>query len=101
MLVRAIVRRYAFEVTKPWLDINPSILPAMPAMLWQEEKQFLYWLGMQSDNDAIVDLGTFLGASAACLAAGVEASGSNSHIFSYDLFTFGPWCKPYGMDDGW
>lgn len=70
-------------------------------MLWEEERQFLYWLGQQSNGQPILDLGTFLGASAACLAAGAESAGSASRVFSYDLFTYGPWCAPYGMGDGW
>lgn len=70
-------------------------------MLWQEERQFLYWLGQQSSGRPILDLGTFLGASAACIAAGAESVGSASRVFSYDLFTYGPWCAPYDMGQGW
>lgn len=70
-------------------------------MLWQEERQFLYWIGRQSNGLPIVDLGTFLGASAACMAAGAEDAGSASRVTSYDLFTYGSWCAPFEMGDGW
>lgn len=64
-------------------------------MLGYEERQFLYWLGARSEGRTIIDLGTFLGASAACIADGAQAAGSDSRVISYDLFLYGPWCEPY------
>lgn len=88
-------------LTKPWTIIDPALSPKLPAMLGGEEQQFLYWLGLESDDRPLVDLGTFLGASAASMAAGAQRAGSSSKVHSYDLFTYGPWCAPYGMGDGW
>lgn len=89
------------NMEKAWNLINPTLPPQLPAMLGGEELLFLYWLGLESDDAPLVDLGSFLGASAACMAAGAERAGSRAQVHSYDLFTYGSWCAPYAMGDGW
>lgn len=84
-----------------WENIDFRELPDLPGMLALEERQFLYWLGSQNRGGPIVDLGTFLGLSAACMAKGLEAAGARGHISSYDLFVYGPWCQAYAVGDGW
>jgi len=96
--VKNIFRR---SMQKPWTIIDPSLPPRLPAMLGGEEQQFLYWLGVESDESPLLDLGSFLAASAASMASGVKRAGSTAKVHSYDLFTYGPWCGPYSMGDGW
>ena len=68
-------------------------LPTGPAMLGDEERQLLFWLTSSQfeGRGAVVDLGAFLGASAAHLAAGLEAreNTSSERVLSYDLFVWG------------
>ena len=89
------------RMIKPWTIIDPALPPKLPAMLGGEEQQFLYWLGVESDEAPLIDLGSFLGASAASMAAGAKRAGSSAKVHSYDLFTYGPWCAPYGMGPNW
>lgn len=88
-------------MNRPWSDIDLALTPQLPAMLGAEEQQFLHWLGQQNRGGAIVDLGAFLGASAACMSAGASSVNGSDPLYSYDLFTYGPWCEPFGMGDGW
>lgn len=84
-----------------WDTIDFRDLPNLPGMLALEERQFLYWLGVHNQGGPIVDLGTFLGLSAACMAQGMNVGGARGHITSYDLFVYGPWCASYDLGDGW
>ncbi len=85
----------------PWRAIKRNVLPKLPAMLRLEERQFLYWLGQQNTGGAMVDLGTFLGASAGCMAAGAKDAGAKGIVHTYDHFVYGPWCAPYDMGPDW
>jgi hypothetical protein len=85
-----------------WRSIELSThLASLPAMLGAEERQFLYWLGCEAYSGAgeIVDLGSFLGGSAACLAAGVQANGraieKTSRVHSFDRFEFADYHRPF------
>jgi len=77
--------------TAPWQGLDPTVLASadpVPTMLHQEERQMYYWLARDYLQDAgtIVDLGSYVGGSTACLAAGCEAGGKSSAIHSYDRF---------------
>ncbi len=77
--------------TAPWQGLDPTVLASadpVPTMLNQEERQMYYWLARDYLQDAgtIVDLGSYVGGSTACLAAGCEAGGKSSAIHSYDRF---------------
>lgn len=84
---------------RPWRTVPVRMLPAGPAMLGDEERQFLYWLAASqyTGEGAIVDLGTFLGASAGQLAAGLAARTppSDAVVRSYDRFAWAPFYAPH------
>jgi hypothetical protein len=68
-------------------------LASVPAMLGGDERRFLYSLGRDvwSGAGEILDLGAFLGGSAACLAAGVRdgpVQDKAARVHSYDWFRF-------------
>lgn len=79
--------------TRPWNEPGfdaPRWAKGVPGMLWDQEKRMLYWLAREwwSGRGCIADLGSFLGGSAACLAAGLPERG-RPIIHSYDLFRLG------------
>lgn len=84
-----------------WRSIDVSILPPLPTMLFDEERQLLFWCSKEqfTGQGVIVDAGAFLGASAACLAAGlrenIRAPEANRKVFSFDLFEWGEFYKTY------
>jgi hypothetical protein len=62
---------------KPWnaAGVAPSTLDTAIGMIGPEERRALWWLAREVLRDgAIVDAGSFLGASTFCLAAGAAAS---------------------------
>lgn len=86
---------------KPWHATPTESIPQLPAMLGGEELQFLYYMGQTSEGLPLVDLGTFLGGSAAAMAAGAESVGSASKVYTYDLFKYGKWCAGFDLGTGW
>jgi len=61
-------------------------------MLWTQEKRMLYFLAAReyTGEGAIADMGSFLGGSTVCLAAGLEGrSFEPPLIHAYDLFQVG------------
>jgi len=83
--------RRTSPVGKPW---NAEGVPAGVldpiGMIGPEERRALHWIAREWTGDgAIVDAGSYLGASAFCLAAGVAASGRRARgpvIHAYDRF---------------
>ena len=83
---------------KPWSDFTfRSTIPeeeifAVPGMLWTWEKRMLYYLAKEefTGEGKIADMGSFLGGSTICLAAGLrDRSFAKPPIHSYDLFRLG------------
>ena len=76
-------------MAKPWqeVEISENIL-TIPGMLAQEEAQYYIWLteSIYEGHGAIVDLGAWLGLSAACLATGLDRGQKEGKIFSFDRF---------------
>ena len=65
--------------SKSWSSIRlPDELRSIPAMLSDEEKQYLVWLTATAFEGwgAIVDLGCWLGSSSAALAEGLKRGSS-------------------------
>jgi hypothetical protein len=90
----------------PWrrIDLGPiDGLASVPSMLWPDERRFLYWIGRDvwTGRGEIVDLGAFLGGSAACLAAGVrdgQVAAKAGRVHSYDDFRFASFHRPFLPD---
>lgn len=75
---------------REWNDLlDADLAPAahVPTMLSDEECKLYVWLGQHwgVKDQAIVDLGSFIGGSTARLAAGAKGSGAQIH--AYDRFT--------------
>lgn len=76
---------------RPWQSKSlPERLSQIPAMITHEEQQYLVWLTEEKFEGwgAIVELGTWLGASSSCLAEGLRRRGSKSKIHSFDNFVW-------------
>jgi len=83
---------------KPWRSeaAIPPELMALKGFLSPEESRLCYWLGRNwlSGRGRAVDVGAYLGAASACLAAGASAAGLASPggaklVHAYDRFTVG------------
>lgn len=92
--------------SRPWLTVEvPERLRAYPAMLTGEERRYLIWLGAAAyrAEGAIVDLGTWLGGSAALFVEGVRRAGRATRIHSFDLFQWEEFMEgshPLGLPPG-
>lgn len=76
---------------EPWkalgiADLGPAAL--VPTMLNIDEQTYYVWLTRDwaTGEGAVVDLGSFAGGSAACLAEGVAQSGRNQTVFGFDKY---------------
>jgi hypothetical protein len=72
----------------------PRDIFEVTSMLWTEEKRMLYYLAREdyTGSGGIVDMGSFLGGSTVCLAAGLRTrSLTGAEIHAYDLFRLGEW----------
>ncbi len=77
------------NMAKPWQEVEiPENILTIPGMLAQEEAQYYIWLteSVYEGHGAIVDLGAWLGLSAACLATGLDRGQKKGKIFSFDRF---------------
>ena len=84
--------RAALFQGQPWRNLRDEDLvqvTAVPSMLAGEETKFYYWLGQNcaSDDGAFVDLGCFVGGSAARFAGGIMDAGKSAVVHAYDRFT--------------
>lgn len=61
----------------------------VPTMLSRQEQLLYYWLArsLPDGEGDIVDLGSFIGGSTACLASGRMSALKKSKIHAYDMFT--------------
>lgn len=87
--------RIAHLKTKPWNNKDFSIpeeIFSVPGMLSNQEKRMLYYLTVNdyTGEGLIADMGTFLGGSTICFAAGLQDRlFDRPVIHSYDLFKLG------------
>jgi hypothetical protein len=77
-------------VCSDWAEVAAPQFPEIPTMLTQQERRYLFWLAStQLKGEAeIVEVGTWLGGSTACLAAGMEKSVPAKKLHSYDNFVW-------------
>jgi hypothetical protein len=75
---------------KPWLDPNAKAGSYALGLLGLEERKLLYQLAryIYAGEGAVVDLGSFCGASTCCLAAGLRDNprAAGRHVDAYDSF---------------
>ncbi len=70
-----------------WNRVRFRLPPHIPTMISAEERRYLYWLASEhwQGQGHIVEMGPWLGGSTFCLAAGMQAAGSDSsrklHVF--------------------
>ena len=84
---------------KPWLDPNAQAGSYALGLLGLEERKLLYQIARHTyaGEGAVVDLGSFCGASTCCLAAGLRDNprAAGRHVDSYDNFIAS---EPYLVD---
>jgi predicted O-methyltransferase YrrM len=84
---------------KPWLDQNAQAGSYALGLLGLEERKLLYQLARHNytGEGAVVDLGSFCGASTCCLAAGLRDNprAAGRRVDSYDSFIAS---EPYLVD---
>ena len=84
---------------KPWLDPNAKAGSYALGLLGLEERKLLYQLARYTyaGEGAVVDLGSFCGASTSCLAAGLRDNprAAGRHVDAYDNFIAS---EPYLVD---
>ncbi|WP_299356823.1 hypothetical protein [uncultured Shimia sp.] len=78
----------------PWDALDVADLGAaalVPTMLNVDEQTFYVWLTREwaKGQGAVVDLGSFAGGSAACLAEGVAQSENGQTVYGYDKYNMG------------
>ena len=65
----------------------PQDMPTIPAMSGEAERRYYYWLARRfSGKGAIVEIGPWLGASTAYIAAGIRDSGVAAKVDVFDRF---------------
>jgi hypothetical protein len=95
MAADATAARLARLRSKPWdgrdLAVPPQVFD-VPGMLWYQERRMLYYLARHDFAGAgvIADLGTYLGSSTMCFAAGLrDRSVDQPVLHTFDLFKLG------------
>ncbi|MCE9595287.1 MAG: class I SAM-dependent methyltransferase [Planctomycetes bacterium] len=86
MATREIER--AREIQGDFADVRLPEIPQVPGMIKPSEARYLYWLASQAylGHGAVVELGSFLGASAMHLAAGLRDGGLGGELHCFDRF---------------
>jgi hypothetical protein len=91
---------------RPWRDEDrvPAETLAIEGMITPEEKRLLYWLARERfrGEGAIIDAGSYLGASTTALAAGLrdrEWPQDDPPIVAYELFEINQPMLPFLPDD--
>ena len=73
-----------------WRNVNFLYPRAVPTMISEDEKRYLYWLGQSiwQGEGLVLEIGPWLGGSTICLAAGMLQSGHHSSemLHTYDNF---------------
>jgi hypothetical protein len=83
-------------------DVQLPPLPQVPRMICPSDQRYLYWLTSQaySGQGAVVELGSFLGASAIQLGAGLRDAGFDAPLWCYDKFEWSGsarWSERFGI----
>ena len=66
---------------------TPQNMPTIPALSGEAERRYYYWLARRfSGKGAIVEIGPWLGASTAYIAAGIRDSGLPAKVDVFDKF---------------
>jgi len=78
--------------SRPWDALPAAAMghaTGVPSMLNARERRLYTWLGARwaRGEGAVVDLGCFVGGSAACLAQGLLLGGHGGKVHAYDRFT--------------
>lgn len=87
-----------------WKNCSIDRIPQLPAMLGGEERQFLYWVAKEcyTGRGEIMDIGAFLGGSAAALGQGLRNNlrdiNKARRVHSFDFFAFAEFCRPYAPE---
>jgi hypothetical protein len=78
----------ARHIQGDFADVRLPELPQVPGMIKPSEAHYLYWLTSEAylGHGAIVELGSFLGASAVHLAAGLRDGGLGGELHCFDRF---------------
>jgi hypothetical protein len=84
-------------------DVQLPPLPQVPRMICPSDQRYLYWLTSQaySGQGAVVELGSFLGASAIQLGAGMRDAGFETPLCCYDKFEWSGsarWSERFGIE---
>ena len=76
--------------TRAWKNTSFAYPRAVPTMLAEEEKQYLFWLGhnVWDGKGLVVEIGPWLGGSTICLAAGMRAPGRDVHAKLHTVDNF-------------
>jgi hypothetical protein len=79
---------------------NPPLID-IPAMICQPEKNYYYWLtsNLAPGVGAVVEFGTWLGASTAYLSAGLKGRGLHCYDH-FEWFGYDNWKSHIKLDDG-
>jgi hypothetical protein len=84
-----------------------DVMPTIPAMTTEAERECFYRLARDgARHGEVVELGAWLGASSAWIAAGIRDSGAKRTAKVYDRFSDKPvlekkavrWCKEHGVE---
>lgn len=77
-----------------WDEVQFSCPSDIPTMISQQEQRFLYFIANKfyQEYGDIVEVGTWLGGSSACLAQGLKDRGSARKLTCYDNYV---WTKSY------
>jgi len=69
-------------------DVNLPDLPNIPGMVSTNEMAYLYWLVSETytGSGKIVELGSWLGKSTVAIASGLESSGIEEIVYTFDKY---------------
>jgi predicted O-methyltransferase YrrM len=82
--------------------VSLASVPEVPAMTTPAERQLFYWLTRHrfTGAGAVVELGCWLGAGTAALAAGLRDQGSSARVVAVDRFRWNARHHPQMFDAG-
>jgi len=74
--------------TSDFSEVKLPSLPDLPGMISPSEMRYLYWLTGETflGMGEVVEVGTWLGRSTSCIAAGVNKSSSSRRLWCYDSY---------------
>ncbi len=82
-----------------WDNISFELPSDIPSMISPQERRYLYWIANKyfQQIGEIVEVGTWLGGSTACLASGLIDRNSHQQLYCYDNYV---WTKSYESKSG-